>query len=125
MAAPFTISGSLVFAPDSGQPQATQPFSTASTFESKTEQELNISGAGSQVISFGTLGSPGAKALLIEVDASSTGAPINVNVNGGTDDLEISPGGFLALGSPAPVTGITSITIVSTTANKVRIRVLG
>jgi len=125
MSTPFTFSGSLYYPPDVGLAMAAQPFGLTGSFESKNEQELNITGAGTITVSFGTLGDPGAKGLLIEVDPSGVNALIIVNINGGTDNIEISPGGFMALGSPSPVDGITELDIVSTTANKVRIRIIG
>ncbi len=127
MPTPFTLSGSLALPPDTGQPIGQIPFSGSASFESKADLEFNITGAGTQVVPFGSVGAPGAKGILVEVDASSNGAPVQLRFNAGDADgqLEVAPGGFLAFFSPVPATGITALSIVSTTANRVRVRVLG
>jgi len=96
----------------------------SSQFDSANEQVLNLSGSGTAVIPFGTVPAAGLKGLLIKVDASTTAAAITVAIDGGTP-FEVSPGGFVAVGSPAPVAGITSVSIAYTSANKVRVWALG
>lgn len=127
MATNFLLSGALELPPDAGQPVAQVPFSGAGSFQSKAEVELNILGAGSTLVPFGTIGAPGAKAVLVEVDSNSSGDPVNLRFNGAgvAGQLELAPGGILAFFNPTPVTGLTAMEIVSTTANRVRVRVLG
>jgi hypothetical protein len=60
------------------------------------------------------------------VEAASPAVTILVRVNGEvTGGIEVSSGGFLALGSPSPTAGITEIALVHTTAVNVRIWALG
>lgn len=118
----FTFAGSLDYQPDDGQPVAKRAFSQSGNFDSKQESDLVLTGAGTHVVDFGTLAA--AKALLIEVAPTSL-APVNLNFNGGADDIEIAPGGFLALSSPTPATGISDLSIVYTMSAGVKIRILG
>jgi len=126
MPTPFTVSGTLQLPPDVGMPNAPIPFLVSNQFDAKVDMELNLVGAGTHTVGFGTLGIPGIKLLLIEVDANPTGAPIYIQLNGGVaGQEEISPGGFKLTCNPLPVAGTTSMQIVYTTNNKVRIRLLG
>jgi len=126
MSTPFTVSGSLSLPPDTGQPVAPIPFSLSGVFDSKECMELTLVGAGTQSVCFGTVIAPGAKLILIKVDADPAAAPINVQINGSvTGQVEIAQGGFAVVGNPAPVAGIVSLDVVYTTNNKVRIVVLG
>jgi len=127
MATPLTLSGELQVPPDQGQPNAPIPFSVSTSFDSKVDDELNLSGAGSKVIDFGTIASPGAKIVLIEVDPSATASPIQIRVNGGgaSGQTELSPGGFWAYASPTPLAGITALEIIFITNVKVRVRAFG
>lgn len=122
MTTPFSFSGSLVYPPDAGQPNATRAFSQSGNFTVKAEFDYDLSGAGSQTVDFGSVAD--AKAILIEV-ASDAAAPVNLRFNGGTDDIEVSAGGFFCLASPAPSTGVTALSIVHTDAAKVNVRILG
>jgi hypothetical protein len=127
MSTPFTLSGTLQLPPDLGVPNTNIPFSTSSGFDSRSEAEYNFVGAGTKVVDFGTITSPGAKAILIEVDPNATATPVLVQFNGGgaPGQVEIAPGGFIAYANPVPLTGITSVSIVYSTNVRVRIRLLG
>jgi hypothetical protein len=46
-------------------------------------------------------------------------------VNGGSDNIEISPGGFIAYSSPVPDEGLESAKIVYTDDATVRVYILG
>lgn len=122
---PFTFQGTLAFPPDEGQQPVPVAFGLANQYQSILDGRYVLTGSGSLVVPFGSVGSPGAKGMLIEVEAASGAQPVQVNVNGGTDDIEISPGGFLAYGSPNPATGITSLTIVYASDAVVRVRLFG
>ena len=122
MATPFTISGTLDFPPDDGQPIAKRPFSQSGSFDSKQEADLILSGAGTHIVGFGTVDN--VKGMLIEVAPTSL-APVNIRVNSGTDDIEIAPGGFWAYSNPAPSSGITALSVVYTLDARVQIRLLG
>ena len=125
---PFTFSGVLSFPPDDGEAVADRPYSVADFFESKAEYKYELSGSGNIDVNFGTIQTAGAKGILIEVapDSSPSAAPILVTVNAGSEPIEISPGGFMAVASPVPTAaGVTSINIAHTTSNTVRVRLLG
>lgn len=127
-ATPFTLQGFLRYPPDDGAADADRDFSVQSSYLSKSEADLNLVGAGSHTVSFGTLTALGAKGILIEVAAAAPGAtaaPINVRFNGGVEDVEISQGGFFAFGSPNPLAGILGLEIIHTQNACVKVRVLG
>lgn len=124
---PFVLSGSLSYPPDTGEASADRPFSLAGSFTQEAEFTYVFAGAGTQTVDFGSI-SVGAKAILVEVDPDSSpaAAPVNITFNGGTDTLELTPGGFFCLGSPSPTgSGITSMAVAYTSACCVRVRVLG
>lgn len=123
MTTAWSLAGSLTFPPDSGQPNAIRDISGSGNFDNKIEPELNLVGAGTQVVDMGTI--TGAKVVLIEVEPDATNpAPINVNLNGGSDDIEISPGGSWLYHNPSPTIGISAISIVHTDNKKVKITAL-
>lgn len=122
MATPFTFSGSLVYPPDAGQPNAARAFSNSGNFDVKAEYEYALVGAGTQVVDFGSVAN--AKGALVEL-ASDAGAPVNLRVNGGTDDIEVAPGGFFCLSSPSPSVGLSALSIVHTANAKVSVYILG
>lgn len=116
-AIPFTATASLSFSPDGTLPEASQASAGSGAYDAKDDDQFNLTGSGSTTLTLKGV----AKGLQIVVDASATAAPINVRINGGTDDIEISPGGHLQLYNPVPVGGITSVTIAYTTANVVKV----
>lgn len=118
----FTLQGSFDYPPDDGEPIAKRPYSQSGNFDSKSEQDLELTGAGTQAVGFGTL--VAVKAMVVEVSPSAL-APVNLRINGGTDDIEIAPGGFWAYSNPTPSAGITAMDVVHTMDAKVQIRLLG
>lgn len=122
MTVPFSLAGTLIYPPDAGQPQATRSFSGSGQFVSKQESDFSLTGTGTLVVSFGTVGA--AKAILLELDATSVAA-VTVHINGGTDNIEIAPGGFICYSNPAPGAGITSLSVAYTAAATGSIRILG
>jgi hypothetical protein len=124
--APYTLSGTLSFPPDTGQPVVPLPFSASGNFTSKEEALLNLSGSGTKSVDVGTIPGAGAKAIMIKVDAGTGLSPIMVKVNGSaTGVIEVSPGGFVVISNPNPVAGITQLDIVYASAATVRITLLG
>ncbi len=117
----FAISGKLSYPPDDGQPSADRPFSQSGSFDSKVEADLNLSGAGTHVVDFGTIGE--AKVVQVEV-AADAAAAVNLRFNGSTDNVELGPGGFLAYCNPAPGTGVSYLSIVHTNTARVQVRLL-
>lgn len=122
---PFNILGQLLSPPDENAVQAAIAFGVQGQAQSEEGGRLNLVGTGTKVVAFGSVGSPGAKAILIEYLPSALGAPISLTFNGGSTPLEISPGGFIAVGSPVPVAGVTSISIAYTSDCQVRVKLLG
>jgi hypothetical protein len=121
MSKAFSFQGALNYPPDSGQPVASRAFSQSGSFTSKAEYEYVLTGAGTQIVDFGSVTK--AKAVLIDVHADSA-APVNVIFNGGTEPIEISPGGFAALASPTPSTGISGLALVHSDDANVDVYVL-
>lgn len=124
-ATPFAFNGTLQIPGDASLPPDPIPFNMSSQFGSENKQVLNLTGSGTKSIPFGTVGSAGLNGLLLKVDPNPTGQPILVTVNAGSAPVEVSPGGFLALGSPTPVAGVTAISIQWSSNNIVRIWGLG
>lgn len=122
---PFTFGGSLDLPPDPGLAVVALPFSGSSTFTFEHKQVVQLTGSGTFALPLTGLPSAGARAVLIEVDTGTAVLPIQVVINGGTDQQEISAGGFWAHYSPNPVAGITSLSITYASDVCVTIRVLG
>lgn len=126
MSTPFSFSGTLSFPPDVGVPPELVEIAFSTNYDQFTWSKMDLVGAGTKAVPFGGIIAPGIKMVLIKVDASGTAAPINVKVNGSVTGLvEVSPGGFIVLGSSAPATGITSLDIVYTSNVTVRVLLLG
>lgn len=127
MAASFScsITGQLLVPPDEGAPPAPVQFGIVAQCQSEEGGRLVLTGSGTKVVSFGTVGSPGAKLVLIEYLTGTAAAPLELAFNSSSTPLELSPGGFLAYGSPTPQAGITSLTITYTSDCTLRVRLLG
>lgn len=126
--APFTYSATLAYPPDEGVSACEIPITLSAYFSNSASFLYELSGAGTQDVDFGSITPNGAKMVQIEVDADASPAaqPVQVTFNGGTDQIEISPGGFLSYGSPSPTAaGILSMSIAHAADVTVRVRVLG
>jgi hypothetical protein len=124
----FTFNGTLDFPADTGEPNSQLPFAGQSAATSKFSSTIPLTGSGTlslDLTSISGLPAAGAKGFLIELDTGSGVSPVNVRVNGGTDDLEVSAGGFVAYYSPTPATGVTQIDVVYTADACVRVTVFG
>lgn len=123
---PFTVEVNATLPPDDGQPVGTLNYQASGNFTHKSEQELVLTGSGTQVVSFGTIPSTGAKLLFVEYPLeSSSNAVINMRVNGSSDNIPLFPGGSLLLSNPNPVgAGITSLSLVYTAVATVRVTAL-
>ncbi len=122
---PLVIQGTASFPPDEGQTPVPVQFGYSGQYASVVDSKLNMVGSGTQVVPFGTIASPGAKAVLIEFELAQGAAPIQLKFNGSADSIELSPGGTFLLTSPAPATGITVLSIVHTADATVRVRIFG
>lgn len=133
-ATPFTFSGTLLRPPVQGQANTTIPVpltAFSSSFQPKSEDEYDLVGAGTKSVDMAGITAAGAKFVSIELSTLNpsdlpAAAAVMVNVNGGTDDIELSPGGFIIFGSPNPTAlGIISLDLVHTQDAKVIVRVYG
>ena len=123
---PFSLQASVTLAPDDGQPNAILDFSFTGQFSSKMTQKLELSGTGTHAVGFGTIAAPGVKAVFLEYlnNAASGLQPVMLTVNGGTDDIEVSPGGCWIYCNPNAVAGITSLSIAHTSSATIRVTLL-
>lgn len=122
MAIPFSAQAVLNLPGGPALPNDPVQAQVSQTFESQVELRLSLTGSGTKAVDMGSIGSPGIKLLFVMVEASSTAAPVSVRLNGsGTGGAEVSAGGFMMVGSPSPVTGITQIDLVYTTSVTVRL----
>lgn len=124
MAIPFSAEGRVSYPPDDGQEPVSIDFSLAGTYDSILEATLQLSGSATTSVPFGTVGGAGAKVVYIEYDADPAGLPIQLRINGGTENHELSPGGVYLHLNPTPVNGVTALSIVHTTNATVRVRLL-
>lgn len=120
----FSFSGILSVPPDEDAPPTQVNFGMSGAFGSENTARLALVGSGSMNVSFGTAGSPGVKGFLIEVLPDNDADPVILKFNGDSVGTELSPGGFMAYGSPTPVAGVTALTVVHTTDVTVRFRVM-
>lgn len=124
MSVSYAFQGQLLLPPHASLSQAPIPVVGSSAYDSKSDDEFSLTGSGSQVCNFGTVGSPGAKGVFILYDAQQGAAPLLITINGGNQPVELSPGGFFAYMSPNPAAGITAMTIAYTATCKVRVILL-
>ena len=122
---PIVVQGTVSFPPDEGQSAVPVSFGYSGQYSSVVDSKLSMTGAGTQVVPFGTIGSPGAKAVLLEYEAAQGAAPVQLKFNGSADSIELAPGGTFLLASPAPATGITALSIVRTSDATIRVRLFG
>jgi len=125
-AKPFTLNAIVTLPPDDGQPVGSRDLIASGTFTHKVEAELVMTGAGTQVVNFGTIPSTGAKLVVVEYPVTDPAdAPINLLVNGGVVGIPISAGGGTVLSSPTPTgAGITALSIVRTGSGTVKVTLL-
>ena len=125
---PFTSLATLTYPPDDGAAAAARSNSVAGTYTHEGGGRYDLTGAGTQVVDFGSLAALGAKAIHIEVApvaAGGTAAPILVTINGGSEPWEIAQGGHIEYCNPLPAVGILSMSIEHTQDACVVVRVLG
>jgi hypothetical protein len=123
---PVAFVGAFQLAADQSLPQDPIPFNFSGTYLALVADLLNVLVPGSVALPFGSIIAPGAKGFLIRYDAQGApAAPVLVTINGGTQPIEISPGGMLVYFNPAPVVGIVSVSIAFAAACQLRAWVLG
>ena len=122
---PFAFTGALQLAADQSLPQDPIPFNFTSSFLALSQEKFNLNGAGTQVMSFGSITSPGAKGVLIRYDPQAGAAALQVSFNSSLTPLEITPGGMLVWFNPTPASGAISMSIAYTASCQVQVWVLG
>ena len=127
MSTPYTAQGILTYPPDDGESAAPRSATVSSQYDELACGKLQLVGADTHSVGFGTIETTGAKAIQIEVD-STAGAPVLAQFNGGgaSGEIEISAGGFIIIASPSPTAaGVLSIDLVHTVDALVWVRILG
>ena len=127
MAFPIIATLTLSAPPDEGLPPDELPFVMTASVEQRSVQRLKLTGSGSKVVDFGTIGGAGAKLIIIAVEAGVGVLPVTCRFNGGgsSGSTEISPGGYQCIASPGPVAGITALELFHTADVAVRVWVFG
>lgn len=129
MSLPVSLAGTLRYTANPGQPEQSVAINISMQYTKRSEALLPLTGSGTKDVDFGEVVSPGAKAVVVLVDADPTGAaqPIMCRYNGGTatGQKEVSPGGAEILLSPNPSAGITELSIVHTSSVTVRVWIFG
>ena len=101
-------------------------FPLDASYSSKSEFEYELpAGSGAQIVNFGSMPAAGAKLILVHYEPKTAAPPVGITLNGGNQPVELSTGGTLLLSSPAPVSGITSMSIAYPGAGRVRVWLLG
>lgn len=127
MSTPFSFTGALNLPGDPTLPPEPIPFNFSSAFDSEVKNRLTLTGSGTKVINFGTIGNSGVKYLAVKVETGQTAAPVQLQFNGGgaSGEVEVSPGGFVIVASPSPAAGISALSIIYTANTTVNIWALG
>lgn len=110
--------------------------SSSLTYSSKSAVRVELTGVDSHTVDLTMMPAAGLKGLLVIVDPlDAAGSPVAAPVtltwtsNATSKSEKLMPGsdtpGFLALGNPAPVTGITALSVASTSSAVVHVVALG
>jgi len=126
MTTPFSFEGTLT-APEGrelhGEPI---PFLAKGVFDSKISHVFDLPlTPGTLPVDFGTIPTAGAKLIAMKYESRPGAAPVRLQINGGTNTIELSSGGCISYFSPTPDVGITSLSITHTTSGRIRVWVLG
>lgn len=124
---PVTFTGTLQYPSDLSLPPDQVPFNAATNITSAApDQILNVTGSGTQVVPFGTVGTPGAKVVAVQYDPQTGAQPILLHFNGDTTHpIELTPGGFIMYISPSPAAGIISLAFDYVASCQVKVWILG
>jgi hypothetical protein len=125
MASPVIATLNVNAPPDEGLPPDDLPFIVAISAEQRTVQRLKLTGSGSKVVDFGTIGSAGAKLVVVSLETGVGVLPITCRFNGAAGNMEVSPGGFFCVASPLPVAGVFSMEIFHTANAAAKVWIFG
>lgn len=123
---PYTLTSQIILPADTGEPVGPRDYSIAGTFIHRVEYKLALTGSGTHVVGFGSIPSPaGAKMVAVKYENDGVSLPvINLHVNGGSINEELSAGGLYLISNPSPSAGIASISILYTGSATVRVLLL-
>lgn len=123
---PVSVAATLQFPSDASLPPDQVPFNAAvNVVSAQPDMTLNVSGSGSVVVPFGTVGSPGAKLVAVRYDPQQGASPILLTINSSITPVELTPGGFLLYISPNPAAGITALSIAYTASCQIKVWIAG
>lgn len=109
---------SLVSGPG-GAAIARPTLQVSGNYRARVYERYALTGSGTKTVALAP--SPGVSLLLVYVEAATS--PVEVDL--GTDTIEVSAGGYLFLSNPSPTTGLTSIDLTHTTDATVQVLAVG
>jgi hypothetical protein len=128
VATPFSaqLTAQIPYGP--GQPPQPIVAALSSAYNVEAISRFNFTGSGSKTLDLSTLGSTGAKFVLLTVDPNTAPGAVGIlaGFNGATPGIEVSCGGFLVLASPQPTSsGVLALAIAYTASVNVSVWVFG
>lgn len=112
----------LNLVPSPGAPVQARPGLTfAGSYKKRSDDRYELTGSGTKTVDFAGIPSAGAKVLVVFYEAGT--AVIELDL--GTDTLELSQGGFIVYTNPVPANGLDALSIVHTADATVQVLVLG
>ena len=127
MSAPLVISATVTTPPVEGAADSPFPLAFTGSYDHLIKYRYTLTGTGTKAVDFGSLAT-GAKVVIVSVDSDSSPSaqPVNLVFNGGSDQVEVSQGGFLLFGSPVPTaSGITDLSITYASSVKMYVWIFG
>jgi len=84
---------------------------------------VELVGSGTKVLDLSTVSPSGAKMVLLSFEQGTNNTPIEVDL--GTDVIELTPGGIFLVHNPNATAGISGLSVNYTTDGILWARVLG
>lgn len=123
---PVAFNGALSLSADQSLPPDPIPYNFSGQYVELLDTLFNLTSSGTVDVPFGSIGAPGALGLLISYPPNQTGAAsVYVTINGGSEALELGPGGMLVWFNPSAAVGLTACSIEYSAACQLRVRLLG
>jgi len=123
MSLSYDVSGNFKFPAYDGGELVPIPFTATGTYTAQDGGIFPLTGSGTLAVDLGSVSK--IKALLIKVGTGTGAAPVNIKLNGSVTAFPVSPGGFVVIHSPSPVSGITQLEIGHTSDITVQVVALG
>ena len=112
MAVPFAFTGALSVPPSPTGAAAPIAANQSGQYDSRAEHDLQLTGSATHTVGLGTVGSPGAKFVLVQVISGAV--MVRQNGAGSAGQTELTAGGMMLVGNPVPTAGITQVDLVHT-----------